>query len=584
MSKKAQFTERKIALCYIRLSFTRDESDQNSVNRQRANIQAVCDTKGWIPEWYEDAEGHKSGRSEKNRPAWLRLKRRLKDADVVALVANDLSRLHRRNWRIGSLIEELQSLGVDLTLAAPGRQQIDTTTAQGRMFVQMGAMFDEYYAEDIAKRARDSIAYRKSRGVTIGMPPFGTARNEDGLLIPSDDGAWYLPDGSYHSGTSSDIPADGAIWRSYFDCARYILEIYSEGKLGLTKVAYQLAEEGWFFRDRKNEPRPITSDDVRRVIANFPQYGGMISEAKATAIAGFEQPKADEYEFNPKRAVFPLDLLQKVAKVRKKRSKRSIDHGKKYKTFSYPLTQITYCAHCEQMAIKENDARLRTVLSGTNMNGTRRYRHSPGVKCGCTNKSVVCDIIEEEFGKLIQLLDVNPDSIGLMTEWAIQAQQLYGKSNGSEDIERQKTEAIALCRRRIDATVTLFGDGMIGKEEYRRRIDENEREISHWEMRTSETEKLGLEFAMCVNAVKTMCSTWETNSAEDKQGMARNLFESVVFDLDTHRIMGFRLKPWADRFLVVRGAMIDSENKNAPSNQGLKREMLHTRLELVFSP
>lgn len=582
MSKKKHFTERNIALCYIRLSFTRDESDQNSVKRQRANIQAKCDAKGWIPEWYEDAEGHKSGRSEKNRPEWLRLKRRLRDGDVAALVANDLSRLHRRNWRIGSLIEELQSLGIDLTLAAPGREQIDTTTAQGRMFVQMGAMFDEYYAEDIAKRARDSVAYRKSRGVSIGMPPFGTTRNDDGLLIPSADGAWYLPNGSYVNGQESQSPADGAIWRSYFDCARYVLEIYSEGKIGLTKIAYKLVEEGWCFRDRKNVPRPITSDDIRRVIANFPQYGGITSNSKATAIAGFEQPKADEYEFNSKRSVFPIDLLQKVAKVRKKRSKRSIDHGKKYKAFAYPLTQITYCAHCEQMAIDENDARLRNVLSGTNMNGTRRYRHSPGIKCGCTNKSVVCDILEDEFGKLLQLLDVNPERIDLMTEWAIQAQQLHGRSNGAEDVERQKNEAIALCRRRIDATVTLFGDGMISKEEYRRRVDENEREIAHWEMRTSETEKLGLEFAMCVNAVKTMCSTWETNNAEDKQGMARNLFESIVFNLDTHRIVGFKLKAWADRFLVVSAAML--ENKNAPSTKGSKRVMLHTRLELVFSP
>lgn len=211
------------------------------------------------------------------------------------------------------------------------------------------------------------------------------------------------------------------------------------------------------------------------------------------------------------------------------------------------------------------------------MNGTRRYRHSPGITCGCTNKSVVCDILEDEFGKLLKLIDVNPERIDLMTEWAIQAQQL-SSGNGVGDVERQKNEAIALCRRRIEATVTLFVDGMISKEEYRR-VDENEREIAHWEMRTNETEKLGLEFAMCVNAVKTMCSTWETNKPEDKQGMARNLFEAIIFDLDTHRILGFKLKPWADRFLVVRAAMV--QNENAPSTKGSKRVMLHTSFDLM---
>ncbi|MEO1289370.1 MAG: recombinase family protein, partial [Chloroflexota bacterium] len=262
MSKK-KYSERTIALCYVRLSFTRDEDDKNSVERQRANIQTVCDEKGWTPEWFEDADGHKSGRSEKNRPAWLRLKRRLKDADVVALVANDLSRLHRRGWRIGSLIEELDRLGIALKLASPGRQDIDTTTVQGRMLVQMGAMFDEYYAEDIAQRARDSIEYRKSRGITVGMPPFGTVRDEDGYLMPDESGAWYLPDGTFIKGDKDISPANGAIWRSYFDCAKYILETYALDEMGLNKIAYKLTEEGWCFRDRKQVPRPITGDDIR---------------------------------------------------------------------------------------------------------------------------------------------------------------------------------------------------------------------------------------------------------------------------------------------------------------------------------
>jgi hypothetical protein len=110
---------RQVALCYIRLSFTRYEreediaaanvddpdakrsdaqKDKDSPERQRANIQLECDRRGWIPEWYSDTEGHKSGQSEKNRPGWLALKARLGDPDVVAIVANDLARLHRKGW------------------------------------------------------------------------------------------------------------------------------------------------------------------------------------------------------------------------------------------------------------------------------------------------------------------------------------------------------------------------------------------------------------------------------------------------------------------------------------------------------
>ena len=68
--------ERGVALCYIRQSYTRNDNDMSSPDRQRANITAYCERKGWTPEWYEDAEGHKSGRYVADRPAWLALEKR----------------------------------------------------------------------------------------------------------------------------------------------------------------------------------------------------------------------------------------------------------------------------------------------------------------------------------------------------------------------------------------------------------------------------------------------------------------------------------------------------------------------------
>src|SRR5688572_12856181 len=128
---------RNVALCYIRQSFTRtgEPDDLNSPERQRSNIQAVCDKNGWTPEWYEDVGGHRSGRSEKNRRQWLALTSRLRDPDVVALGANDLARLHRKGWRVGDLVEFLTENDVNLVLAAPGRD-VDTSTLKGRMFLQ----------------------------------------------------------------------------------------------------------------------------------------------------------------------------------------------------------------------------------------------------------------------------------------------------------------------------------------------------------------------------------------------------------------------------------------------------------------
>ena len=48
--KKKAFSSAKasnIALCYVRQSFTRDEDDKDSPERQRANIERVCAGK-WV--------------------------------------------------------------------------------------------------------------------------------------------------------------------------------------------------------------------------------------------------------------------------------------------------------------------------------------------------------------------------------------------------------------------------------------------------------------------------------------------------------------------------------------------------------
>lgn len=570
-NSRHQQEERKTALCYVRQSFTRDADDTNSLERQKANIQTVCERNGWVMEWYEDAGGHKSGRYEKNRPQWLALKARLGDPDVVALVANDLSRLHRKGWRVGDLIDYLNEYGVNLMLAAPGRE-VDTTTMKGRMFLQFGAIIDEYYAEDISQRAKDSIAYRKAQGKSVGIPPFGTVRNKEGILIPSTEGAWLLSTGEFTSGTQDTLPPEVASWHGYYNAAHRILTLYAEGDVGFEKIAYQMNEEGWAFRDRTGVPRPFCRDDIRRVVANWPEYGGIIAGTRSKDRPAYEKCDVDKIVFIPERSVFPIRLLRKVAKIRQDRTVRPVDQSVKKLAYPYALSGITYCFHCELLAYEQHHSHLRSLLSGnTSAKGVLRYRHKLGVKCGCTNRSVPCDVADSDFGRLLHLLTVRPDAQKIMTRLAIEMSGTKGQTQSPEDLEREKQEAIALCRRKIDAAVVLFGDGMINREEYRRRVEQNEREITHWETRTTETQKIALELAMCVETVDKLSRLWNISSDGDKQGLARSLFTEVVYNLDTQRIVSFRLKPWADRFLTLRAALYEKEdNESTPPTSQTK--------------
>ena len=593
MSPKTVKLERNVALCYIRQSLTRNENDMDSPDRQKANIEAVLARKGLVGEFYYDTVGHKSGRSEKNRLGWLGLKARISDPDVAAVVANDLSRFHRKLSRLSDLLDQTDECGVVLILAASGRD-LDTSTPIGRTIAQFMALQDEAYAVDIGYRAKDNAAYRRKLGKINGTPPFGTKRNTDGFLMPTPQGAWELADGTWITGSAVEPPTGAIRWRSYYRCARRMLILYASGRIGYDRIAYRLNEDGWRFRDHKNTPRLITSDDVRRVVANWPEYGGMMvdkPEGKSRSKDRSAKRGIATLSFRPERAVMPLKLLLRVTQAVKARAIERPDQGVIRKAHIYPLNRVTFCAHCERLAEAQANPKLRSTLSGNNQQGLLRYRHKGGVKCGCVNRSVPAEAIEEDFGRLLKLLTVAPDKLNLLTELAIQLE--YGRAALEQDaqLDTHKQEAIALCQRRIDAAIYLYGDGRISREEYLKRIDDNEREIAHWESRTTDTQKAAIDLALCMNVVSQIASVWDKGSAADKQALVQGLFVGVYYDLDTRRITGFKLKPWADKYLVVRANLnaLESdtdhaESKAAPANVGMEQDVPLSGFEPEFQP
>lgn len=115
-------------------------------------------------------------------------------------------------------------------------------------------------------------------------------------------------------------------------------------------------------------------------------------------------------------------------------------------SFPYPLTGITFCAHCESNAQSRNDPRLRSKLTGKRSRSSPgrnpRYRHNAGVKCGVERRLVLCDVYESDFAQLIRLLTVKPEAMEIMTELAIEADRIRFRDD--VDVEKQKREAIAL--------------------------------------------------------------------------------------------------------------------------------------------
>lgn len=253
-----------VGLGYTRKSRVYKRSDESSIERQNNNVTAAIVADGLQPEIYSDADGHRSGKSDRYRPSWRAIMRRLQDPDVRALYVDDLSRAWRSAKGWNDLLEACRRYRVRLRVL---RENIDTAAfgAQQKMTSGVFAEIAEFESNIAAERMAGAIAFAKANGVYWGQTPFGYIRVGEGLDARLDI-----------------VPADGrAVER-----AGELIE------LGLSNraVARELNLTGYQARDRRTgTPRPFTAEGIRTLARNVLTYAGYVIEcggrAKARRVA-----------------------------------------------------------------------------------------------------------------------------------------------------------------------------------------------------------------------------------------------------------------------------------------------------------
>ena len=79
----------------------------------------------------------------------------------------------------------------------------------------------------------------------------------------------------------------------------------------------------------------------------------------------------------------------------------------------------------------------------------------------------------------------------------------------------------------------------------------NEQEIAHWEAQTVKEQEVMIELMTVLGTLTNLKRVWYEGNETDKKGLVNSIFEYILFDLDTEQITDFRLKPWADQYLIV---------------------------------
>ena len=112
-----------------------------------------------------------------NRPELHRMLDYVREGDTLYI--ESISRLARSTKDLLSLVQVLQEKGVDLVSL---KENIDTTTPQGRFIFTIFGALSELERENILQRQREGIEIAKQNGKVLGRPIIESPKDWDKII------------------------------------------------------------------------------------------------------------------------------------------------------------------------------------------------------------------------------------------------------------------------------------------------------------------------------------------------------------------------------------------------------------------
>ena len=146
---------------YIRVS-TEQQKEDGSHLTQREQLRDWAESNGHEIELFEDIAI--SGQAEE-REAFDEMMSRVDEFGAV--VVRELSRFGRNLRKVLDDVETLDEKDVEfITLSG----EFDTSTAQGKLLLQVTGAFDEFWSNLAQERAHEMVQRRREQGKPIGRP------------------------------------------------------------------------------------------------------------------------------------------------------------------------------------------------------------------------------------------------------------------------------------------------------------------------------------------------------------------------------------------------------------------------------
>lgn len=380
----------------------------NSLDAQRECCEsfiAARKLEGWtaLPGKYDDG-GWSGGNVE--RPALQRLLADVDAGRIDAVVSYKFDRLSRSIKDFALLLESFEEKGVVFVSVT---QQIDTSSAAGRLLQNVLVTFAQFEREVISERTRDKIRMSKEKGKWLGgCPPLGYDRAKEGCALVVNE-------------------AEAARVRELFTL--YVQE------RSLLRVAQIANARGWRSKTWTTKKgaqisgREFTKTSLQQLLVN-PIYAGRIAHQGRTH-KGQHSPIVDDRTFAA------------VQRILEEGRRRPVGRGPNAN--AYLLGGLVRCAACGS-----------TMTTGTTTKGDVRYRYYVCVRAkklgaaACPVRSVPAPELETFVVNRIRALGRDPELVAEVIERTKHAQREGIPPLRAEDraiaveLQRLKNEAARL--------------------------------------------------------------------------------------------------------------------------------------------
>lgn len=105
----------------------------------------------------------------------------LRDGD--SLVVCKLDRLARSVRHLGEVLDQIEAKGAGLVILSLGGQQVDTSTATGKLMLNMMSAVAQFEREMMLERQREGIQKAKAEGKYTGRKPTAMAKAESAKAL-----------------------------------------------------------------------------------------------------------------------------------------------------------------------------------------------------------------------------------------------------------------------------------------------------------------------------------------------------------------------------------------------------------------